>query len=168
MNSFLLPLGAIFVLLFLARRFVRHHETLQEHHDRLRKRRDGGFRDLEQHNAAMEAAEALAPLRLALQERLDEAGLTANALPRASLALRGHSLCVTPVAPDGTAEPVFCVRWERRVSHFSSLQRGRDVTRGFFVLARHGHPDERHDDLDALEKRCAALLARGADEATTP
>ena len=153
MSPLMLVLGAVLVLLFLARRFLRHRESLTEYRERKQREHEVRLRQIHQANAGLGLDDALGPVAAGLRELADEHGVTLE------LALDSGELVVWR-PPLGTREaPSLRVVWlVRAVRVPSTLRPHEPLLGGHWELRLPGQPAQPFTDLESLMHRMTEAL----------
>lgn len=151
-------LGPVVLLLFLARRFMRHRRTFAEFKEERDKRHEAALTALHQEAGRMDAAEAMAPVIAGVSEMIRSAGQTEEDSVRVETAPDGPRLLVR--GPDAEVE----VRW---VAHVVRMRtgRGREVRHGRWEMRQNNRLVGCHEDLALLMRALEARLhTRGRAE----
>ena len=157
MFSLIMPLGAVVLLLVMARRFLRHRESFEEFRARKAREHNSQMRGLHQANAALSPAEALLPVAAGLRE------LAAKARLRFTLGSEGGDLLIRQEAEQafGPDKPpvVLRVRWVvRAVRVPNALRQTGPRVAGHWELCVAGGPAQPFTDLARLMRELETRL----------
>lgn len=159
MSPLMLVLGAVLVLLFVARRFLRHRESLTEYRERKQREHEAQVRQIHQANAGLDLGDALGPVAAGLREMAAERGVPLE------LALDGRELVVWRPSLGTRETPALRVVWlVRAVRVPSTLYSHEPRLGGHWELHLPDQPAQPFTDLEPLMHRMAEELELNAPE----
>jgi len=152
--------GIAALMLFLARRFVRHRTTFGE----FRARRDGRCEEtlaaLRWEATRMNADEAMAPVIAGVREMLCTSGRPEDPNMRVERTADGPRL--TLCVPKDGITPCIEIGWVVQSVHIRTGTR--EMRRGYWEVHRQGLPVRRHEDLAELMHEIDRFLSEDERE----